>query len=61
MNGYSTNRNSSLAAVLVATLASLLSYGLALDQQLVHERYVPAAAVPTLLPEVVVIGRRIEP
>jgi hypothetical protein len=62
MNSYSTNRNSGLAAVLVATLASLLSYGVTLDQQVVYERDVLAASAsaPTVLPEIVVVGRRIE-
>jgi ABC-type spermidine/putrescine transport system permease subunit II len=62
MNSFSSNRNSALAAVLVAALASLLSYGVTLDQQAVYERDVLAASTsaPIVLPEVVVVGRRIE-
>ena len=38
MNSYSTIRNTGLAAVLVATLAGVVSSGLALDQKYIYER-----------------------
>lgn len=60
MNSYSKIRNTSLAAVLVATLAVLVSNGLALDQQVIYERDVLASSAATVLPEVIVIARRLE-
>jgi len=60
MNSYSKIRNTSLAAVLVATLAGLVSNGLALDQRVIYERDVLASSAATLLPEVVVIASRLE-
>ncbi len=59
MTTYSTIRNTTLATVLVATLAGLVSNGLALDQRLVYERDVPGAASAVVLPEVVVIAKRL--
>jgi hypothetical protein len=58
MKTYSTIRNTGLAAVLVATLAGLVTNGLALDQRVIYERDV--LGVSTVLPEVVVIATRLE-
>ena len=60
MKTYSTIRNTGLAAVLVATLASLVSSGLAASQQVVYERDVLGSAAATVLPEIVVIATRLE-
>ena len=60
MNNYSTVRNTGLAAVLVATLAGVVSNGLALDQKVFYERDVLSASSAVTLPEVVVIAKRIE-
>jgi hypothetical protein len=60
MKTYSTFRNTGLAAVLVATLAGLVSNGLALDQRVVYERDVLGAASAVVLPEIVVVARRLE-
>ena len=60
MNIYSTTRNTGLAAVLVATLAGVVSNGLALDQKVIYERDVLSASSAVTLPEVVVIASRIE-
>ena len=59
MDSYSKIRNTSLAAVLVATLAALISNGLALDQQVIYERDVLASSAETVLPEVVVSAPRL--
>mgnify|MGYP000745560160 CR=1 FL=1 len=45
MKTYSTLRNTGLAAVLVATLAGLVTNGLALDQRIVYERDVLGIAI----------------
>ena len=60
MNIYSTVRNTGLAAVLVATLAGVVSSGLALDQKVIYERDVLSASSAVTLPEVVVVATRIE-
>jgi len=60
MKTYSTIRNTGLAAVLVATLASLVSNGLAASQQVVYERDLLGVASATVLPEIVVIAKRLE-
>ncbi len=60
MNSYSTIRNTGLAAVLVATLAGIVTSGLALDQKVIYERDVLASSAAVVLPEVVVIASRIE-
>ena len=60
MKTYSTVRNTAFAAVLVATLAGLVSNALALDQRTVYERDVLGAASITVLPEIVVIASRLE-
>ena len=60
MKTYSTIHNTGLAAVLVATLAGLVSNGLALDQRIVYERDVLGIASATVLPEIVVIAKRLE-
>jgi hypothetical protein len=60
MKTYSTIRNTGLAAVLVATLAGLVTNGLALDQRVVYERDVLGSASATVLPEIVVIASRLE-
>ena len=60
MNIYSTIRNTALSAVLVATLAGVVSNGLALDQKVIYERDVLSASSAVTLPEVVVIASRIE-
>ncbi len=61
MKTYSTIRNTGLAAVLVATLAGLVSNGLALDQKVVYERDVLGITSATVvLPEIVVVARRLE-
>jgi hypothetical protein len=59
MKTYSTIRNTGLAAALVATLAGLVSNGLALDQRIIYERDVLGVSA-TVLPEVVVIATRLE-
>ena len=60
MNGYSTIRNTSLAAVLVAALAGVVSNGLAFNEKVAYERDVLTSAAAVTLPEVVVIAKRIE-
>jgi hypothetical protein len=60
MKTYSTIRNTGLAAVLVATLAGLVSNGLAASQKVVYERDVLGIASTTVLPEIVVIAKRLE-
>ena len=60
MSTYSTIRNTSLAAVLVAALAGVVSNGLAFNEKVVYERDVLTSTAATTLPEVVVIARRIE-
>ena len=60
MSTYSTVRNTSLAAVLVAALAGVVSNGLALNEKVVYERDVLTSSAAVTLPEVVVIARRIE-
>lgn len=60
MKTYSTIRNTGLAAVLVATLAGLVTNGLALDQRIVYERDVLGIAAATVLPEIVVVASRLE-
>lgn len=60
MKTYSTIRNTGLAAVLVATLAGLVTNGLALDQKVVYERDVLGIAAATVLPEIVVVASRLE-
>ena len=61
MKTYSTFRNTGLAAVLVATLAGLVTNGLALDQRVIYERDVLGIASATVLPEIVVVASRLEP
>jgi len=61
MKTYSTVRNTGLAAVLVATLAGLVTNGLAFDQRIVYERDVLGIDTATVLPEIVVIAKRLEP
>jgi len=60
MKTYSTIRNTGLAAVLVATLAGLVTNGLALDQKIIYERDVLGIASATVLPEIVVVASRLE-
>lgn len=60
MKTYSTIRNTGLSAVLVATLAGLVTNGLALDQRIVYERDVLGIASATVLPEIVVVASRLE-
>ena len=60
MKTYSTIRNTGLAALLVATLAGVVSNGLALDQRVVFERDLPGAASVVVLPEVIVTASRLE-
>jgi hypothetical protein len=60
MNSYTTFRNTSLAAVLVATLAGIVSNGLELDQKVVYERDMLNSTAAVTLPEVIVIAKRIE-
>ena len=60
MRTYSTIRNTGLATLLVATLAGIVSNGLALDQRIVFERDLPGAAAVVVLPEVVVTASRLE-
>ena len=60
MKTYSAIRNTGLAAVLVATLAGLVTNGLALDQRVIYERDV-LGITATVLPEVVVVATRLEP
>jgi len=60
MNAYSTIRNQGFAAILVASLAVMLSSALSLDQQVVFERTMTAATTGVVLPEVVVTATRLE-
>ena len=60
MNAYSTVRNMSFATIVVAALAGIVSNALAVNQQIVYERDVPAAGRVTVLPEVVVSASRLE-
>lgn len=60
MKTYSTIRNTGLAAVLVATLAGLVTHGLAFNQRIVYERDVLGIASATVLPEIVVVATRLE-
>jgi len=60
MSIYSSVRNTGLATVLVATLAGIVSNGLALDQKVVYERDLPGAASIVVLPEIVVTASRLE-
>ena len=60
MSTYSTVRNTSLAAVLVAALAGVVSNGLAFNEKVVYERDILTSSAAVTLPEVVVIARRIE-
>jgi hypothetical protein len=60
MNTYSTARNTSFAAIIVATLAGIVSNALALDQRFIYERDVPQAAAVAELPEVVVSATRLD-
>ncbi len=61
MSIYSTVRNTGFAAILVATLAGIVSNGLALNQKIAYERDVPGAASAVVLPEIVVTASRLEP
>lgn len=60
MKTYSTFQNTAFAAVLVATLAGIVSNGLALDQRTVYERDILGAATGVVLPEIVVTASRLE-
>jgi hypothetical protein len=60
MNSYSTIRNTSLAAVLVAALAGVVSNGLAFNEKVVYERDILSSSAAATLPEVVVIAKRTE-
>jgi hypothetical protein len=60
MSTYSTVRNTSFATIIVAALAGIVSNSLALDQRVVYERDIPAAAAVAVLPEVVVTASRLE-
>jgi hypothetical protein len=60
MSNYSTIRHTGLAAVLVATLAGVVSNGLALDQRVIYERDVLASSGAVVLPEIVVTASRLE-
>ena len=60
MNAYSTVRNTSVAAIIVATLAGIVSNTLALNQQVVYERDISRGVAVAVLPEVVVSASRLE-
>ena len=60
MSTYSTIRNTGFASVLVATLAGLVSNGLAVNQQVVYERDAAATGSAVVLPEIVVTATRLE-
>ena len=60
MNAYSTIRHQGFAAILVASLAGILSNALSLDQQVVFERDLPEVASAVVLPELVVTATRLE-
>jgi len=60
MNSYSTIRNTGLAAVLVATLAGVVSNSLALSQKVAYDRDVLGSSSAVVLPEIVVTASRIE-
>jgi hypothetical protein len=59
-NGYTTVSNTSIAAILVAALAGLVSNALALDQRVILERDASQVDFGVLLPEVVVSASRLE-
>jgi hypothetical protein len=60
MSTYSTVRNTGFASIIVASLAGIVSNGLALDQRGVYERDLPTAASVVVLPEIVVTASRLE-
>jgi hypothetical protein len=60
MSTYSTIRNTGFASIVVASLAGIVSNGLALDQRVVYERDLPNAASIVVLPEIVVTATRLE-
>ncbi|MSQ91964.1 MAG: hypothetical protein EXR87_03385 [Gammaproteobacteria bacterium] len=60
MNSYATIRNTSLAAVLVAALAGVVSNGLACNEKAIYERDILSSSAAVTLPEVVVIAKRTE-
>ncbi len=60
MSTYSTVKNTGLATIIVASLAGIVSNGLALDQRIVYERDLPDAASMVVLPEIVVTATRLE-
>jgi len=60
MSTYSTTRNTSFAAIIVATLAGIVSNALALDQQFIYARDLPQLAAVVVLPEVVVSATRLD-
>ncbi len=60
MSTYSTARNTSFAAIIVATLAGIVGNTLGINQQLVYERDVPQAVAVAELPEVVVSATRLD-
>jgi hypothetical protein len=60
MSSYSTVRNTGFASILVASLAGVVSNGVALNQQVVFERELPEQASVVVLPEVLVTASRLE-
>lgn len=60
MSTYSTVRNTGFAAILVATLAAIVSNGLELDQKVVYKRDLPGAASIVVLPQIVITATRLE-
>ena len=60
MSIYSTVRNTGFASIIVASLAGIVSNGLALDQKAIYERDLPNAASVVVLPEIVVTATRLE-
>jgi hypothetical protein len=46
--------------VLVATLAGVVSNGLAFNEKVIYERDILSSSAAVILPEVVVIAKRIE-
>lgn len=59
MSTYSTVRNTGFAAILVATLAAIVSNGLELDQKVVYKRDLPGAASIVVLPQIVITATRL--
>jgi hypothetical protein len=61
MKTYLNVRNTRVATMLLAIFAGLVINGLALNQKVAFERYVLGTASAVVLPEIVVIAKRLDP